>query len=78
MRLMIAAVAALVAVPALAQDMATMDTDADGMLSMEEMTASMPDMTEETFTSVDTNADGMIDEAEYQAAVDAGTITTEG
>ena len=78
MRLMIAAVAALVAVPALAQDMATMDTDADGMLSMEEMTASMPDMTEETFTAVDTNADGMIDEAEYQAAVDAGTITTEG
>ena len=78
MRLTIATLAAVIALPAMAQDMATMDTDADGMLSMEEMTASMPDMTEETFTSVDTNADGMLDEAEYQAGVDAGTITTEG
>ena len=72
------AIPALVAAPVLAQDMTTMDTDGDGMLSMEEMQATMPDMTEDTFTQVDTNADGMIDQAEYDAGVEAGTITTEG
>ena len=72
------AIPALVAAPTLAQDMMSMDTDGDSMISMEEMQAAMPDMSEDMFTEVDTNADGMIDQAEYDAAVEAGTITTEG
>ena len=72
------AIPALVAAPALAQDMTSMDTDGDGMLSMEEMQTTMPDMSEDMFTQVDTNADGMIDQAEYDAGVEAGTIATDG
>ena len=58
---------------------AEIDTDGDGMYSMEELQAAHPDLTEETFTSIDTNTDGSVDPAEYQAAVDAGTVAeTEG
>ncbi len=78
MRIHLAIAAALVAAPALAQDMMSMDMDGDSMISMEEMTAANPAMTEEMFTSVDTNGDGMIDQAEYDAGVEAGTIATDG
>lgn len=79
MKTYLAIAAVLVAAPALAQDMSTLDADGDGMVSMEEMTAVYPDMTEDSFTQADANADGMLDEAELQAAVEAGTITpTEG
>ena len=57
---------------------AEIDTDGDGMYSMEELQVAHPDLTEETFTSIDTNADGSVDPEEYQAAQDAGTITAEG
>ncbi len=54
------------------------DTDGDGMYSMEELQAVHTDLTEETFTSIDTNADGSVDPEEYQAAQEAGTISMEG
>lgn len=65
---------------ALAQDAdPAIDTDGDGTYSMEELQAAHADLTEETFNEIDTNADGSVDPAEYQAALDAGTITeTEG
>ncbi len=64
---------------AMAQDAdAEIDTDGDGVYSMEELQVVHPDLTEETFTSIDTNADGSVDPEEYQAAQEAGTIATEG
>lgn len=50
------------------------DTDGDGMFSMVELTATYPDMTEETFTVIDTDADGSVSEVEMAAAVAAGTL----
>lgn len=70
----IAALTALAASPALAQSIGDIDTDGDGMVSMEEMTAAYPDTTADTFAQVDTNADGLVDESELTAAVDAGLI----
>lgn len=71
-RMMIALglIAGLTAVPALAQD-APADTDGNGTWSMEEMTATYPNLTEETFAAMDTSADGQIDAAEYEAATGA-------
>lgn len=71
-RMMIALglIAGLTAVPALAQD-APADTDGNGTWSMEEMTATYPNLTEETFAAMDTSADGQIDAAEYEVATGA-------
>ena len=48
------------------------DLNGDGVYSMDEMLAILPDMTEDTFVVVDTNEDGLIDEAELAAATEAG------
>jgi opacity protein-like surface antigen len=72
-----AALAALVAGPALAQD--AMDTNADGMYSMEELMAAFPEMTPETFATADVNADGTLDAEELaQAQADGLIPATEG
>lgn len=69
--------ASLLAAPVLAQ--AEMDTNADGMYSMEELMASFPDMTQETFTTADANGDGQIDAEELaQAQADGLIPATEG
>lgn len=57
----------------IAQDVAV-DTDGDGMVSMEEFATAYPDLTDETFAAADANADGMLDEAELAAATEAGLI----
>ncbi len=57
-----------------AGSLADMDTNADGMLTIEEVQAAYPEMTAEQFSAIDTNADGVIDEAEMGAAQDAGLI----
>ena len=67
-----AALAALLAGPVLAQ--AAMDTDADGMYSMEELMAAFPDMTQETFTTADANGDGSLDAEELAQAQADGLI----
>ncbi|MBF9030669.1 EF-hand domain-containing protein [Rhodobacterales bacterium HKCCE3408] len=51
-----------------------LDTDGNGTVSLEELQAAMPDMTEETFVSMDTNGDGSLDLDEIGAAMDAGTL----
>ena len=51
-----------------------MDTDGNGSLSLTEIQAGYPSVTEESFTTLDTNADGAIDATELQAGVDAGTL----
>jgi len=63
-----------VAATAAHADMATLDTNADGVVSFEEMLAAVPSVTEETFTTLDINADGIIDAEEYAAAEAAGTL----
>jgi D-alanyl-D-alanine carboxypeptidase len=66
---------AFLSAAAWAQESTTLpDANGDGVWSMEELTASVPDLTAETFTAIDTNADGSIDQAELDAAVAAGTI----
>ena len=49
-----------------AVEFATVDTDSDGMLSMEEVKTLLPDLTDEQLIIADANGDGMLDEAEYQ------------
>lgn len=69
--------ASLLAAPVLAQ--VEMDTNADGMYSMEELMAVFPDMAEETFTAADTNGDGLLDSEELAQAQSDGLIpATEG
>ncbi|WP_347313304.1 EF-hand domain-containing protein [Defluviimonas sp. SAOS-178_SWC] len=63
---------------AFAQGISDMDADGTGNLSMSELQAVYPNLTEEGFTAIDTNADGAVDEAELAAAVEAGTLKTEG
>ncbi len=51
-----------------------MDTNGDGLLTVEEVQAVYPEMTAEQFSQIDVNADGAIDDAELGAAQEAGLI----
>ncbi len=48
---------------ALAQGISDMDADGTGNLSMAELQAVYPNLTEEGFTAIDANGDGAVDEA---------------
>lgn len=50
------------------------DADGDGLVTMEELTAAYPDVTEEAFTEADTNGDGALNAEELAAAREAGLI----
>jgi len=50
----------------------------DGLLSVMEVQAILPDITAEQFSSMDLNADGALDEDEVQAAQEAGLIPVPG
>ncbi|MEZ5731277.1 MAG: EF-hand domain-containing protein [Paracoccaceae bacterium] len=63
---------------ALAATLAEMDADANGLLSMDELKAAYPDLTDEGFAAIDVNADGSVDADELSAAIEAGTITADG
>jgi hypothetical protein len=54
--------------------MTEIDSDGDNMLSMDELQAAYPDMTEAQFGDADTDADGMISEEELANARTAGLI----
>jgi hypothetical protein len=41
---------------------------------MEELKATYPNLSEETFAAMDTTADGQIDAAEYEAAMGANLL----
>ena len=66
--------AALVALAAPAFAQSEMDMDGDGNVSLEEIQATYPELTEEQFTAMDTDTDGVLSEAELQAATDAGLL----
>ncbi len=63
---------------ALAQGLSDMDADGTGNLSLPELQAVSPALTEEGFTAIDANGDGAVDEAELAAAVEAGTLKSDG
>ncbi len=76
--LTVATLTAISASPLLAGGLADLDADASGTLSMEELQAVFPDLTEETFGAIDANADGDVDMDEAQAAVEAGVLPATG
>ncbi len=57
---------------AFAQD--NLDTDGDGMVSLDEVQAVYPDVTAEAFAGVDGNGDGLLDEAELSMAYGMGIL----
>lgn len=71
--LMLIPAALLLATPLAAQD-AAIDVNADGMYSFPELQAVMPEMTEDTFTTLDGNGDGLLDADEIAAGTDAGLL----
>ena len=58
---------------ALAQDLdfATLDADASGGVSLEELQVALPELTEEEFASYDLDASGELSEDELAAVADA-------
>jgi len=66
--------AAILVTAAAAFAMAGLDTDSDNMLTIEELQAAYPTLTDAQFTDADIDADGMINEDELIAARAAGII----
>ena len=66
------------AMPAIAASEGTiaMDTNGDGVITLDEMTAVFPDVTTENFIDADDNGDGLLDDAEIVAAQEKGLIPT--
>lgn len=64
---------ALAASPLAAQS-ADIDLNGDGMYSYPELTAVMPEMTEDAFAALDTSGDGLLDADEIAAGVSAGVL----
>ena len=70
--------AALAAVMPLAAMAATeVDANGDGYLTIDEVQAVYPEITEDGFSAMDLNADGSLDDEEVVAAQEAGLMPTE-
>ena len=54
------------------------DTNGDGVLSLEEVQAVWPSVTTEDFETMDANADGSLDYTEIKTAEEAGMMSTDG
>ncbi len=50
------------------------DANGDGVLTIDEVQAVMPDVSVDTFNQMDLNADGALDAAEVEAAQEAGLM----
>ncbi|MGB7317486.1 MAG: EF-hand domain-containing protein [Planktotalea sp.] len=50
------------------------DTNEDGLLSFEEISAAYADVTEDQFSDADVDGDGLLDESEVADAVEAGLL----
>ncbi|MFZ5961701.1 hypothetical protein ACOXXX_02005 [Thalassococcus sp. BH17M4-6] len=59
---------------AFAASHAEMDTSGDGMLSVEEVQAALPEVSTDMFMEMDTDGDGLLSEEEVAAATDAGML----
>lgn len=63
-----------IAVPVGAWAATEADANGDGLLTIDEVQAVMPEITAEAFSTMDLNADGALDADEVQAAQDAGLM----
>jgi len=73
--LTLGAVSALAAGPVLAGDAAVPgDSDGNGTLSLAEVQAMYPTVTEAVYTAADVNHDGVLDEGELKSAQESGAI----
>ena len=70
--LLIAALLAVSAMSAQAQDMMTQDADGDGSYSMDELRTAYPDLNDETFNAADIDGNGKVDVEELAAATEDG------
>ena len=50
------------------------DSNGDGLLTIDEVQAAMPDITADAFNAMDLNADGALDASEVEAAQQAGLM----
>ncbi len=66
--------ALMLVLPVMAQaaEFTAMDTNQDGYLTVSELQAALPDLSEDDFNAVDVNADGVLNEAEVAAAQSEG------
>ncbi|MGI3184882.1 EF-hand domain-containing protein [Nioella aestuarii] len=61
-------------VAALAAQGAPMDADGDGLVTLEELQASIPEATEELFMTMDIDDSGALDLAEVTRGIDMGLL----
>lgn len=61
-------------IPALAFAQSSADANGDGVLTIEEVQAVLPDMDADTFSVMDANGDGALDQAEITVAQEAGLL----
>ncbi len=55
-------------------DMAALDANGDGMLTVDEVQAAYPEVTADQFSQIDVNGDGAIDDAEMGEAQANGLL----
>ncbi|WP_037315696.1 hypothetical protein [Ruegeria halocynthiae] len=71
----LATISALVlGLPALAIAQSSVDTNGDGVLTIEEVQAVLPDVDADGFSAMDANGDGALDQAEIAVAQEAGLL----
>ena len=70
----IAATALCMPAFAIGQSAVQADSNEDGVLSLAEVQAVYPDVTEDMFATADLNGDGALEDAEVKAAQEAGLM----
>ena len=75
---MAALVTAISPALAMSNSAVEVDTNGDGVLSLEEVQAVWLSVTTEDFETMDANADGSLDDTEIKTAEEAGMMSTDG
>ena len=75
---MAALVTAISPALAMSDSAVEVDTNGDGVLSLEEVQAVWLSVTTEDFETMDANADGSLDDTEIKTAEEAGMMSTDG
>lgn len=64
--------------PALAMAQSAADTNGDGVLTIDEVQAVVPEVDADTFSAMDANGDGALDQDEVAIAQEAGLLPNNG